>query len=157
MAFLVTDDEPLYGTPNNDVLVFTSNVGATEMYGGLGNDLLVGNNDCFLYGGGGRDTLVGGAGSTFLNGGAGCDLLVGHGYFTDMVGGPGHDLFEPALNGVAHTFIEDFQHGVDRLRVPANAHYHPADETLYVGRVAVAQIETNGHAAHVTQADFLFV
>lgn len=155
--FLVTDDQALYGTSGNDVLVFTSNVGSTELYGGPGNDLLIAANDSGLYGGSGRDILIGGNGSAYLDGGSGCDLLIGHGYFTYMIGGPGRDLFEPSISGGSQTFIEDFQHGIDRIRVPAIAHYDRPSETLFVGTIAIAQVETNGHAAHMTVSDFLFV
>jgi Ca2+-binding RTX toxin-like protein len=50
----------------------------SNVTGGAGNDILVGNAaDNLLLGGAGRDILIGGAGTDTLNGGAGDDILVG--------------------------------------------------------------------------------
>ncbi len=82
----------LYGLAGDDRLVAALGV-SVEIYGGDGNDILIGNsaND-LLYGENGDDLLSGGAGSDVLLGGAGRDVLIG-GSQTDLIfGGAGDDL-----------------------------------------------------------------
>jgi Ca2+-binding RTX toxin-like protein len=64
-----------------------------RVYGGSGNDLIVGNNaDDALFGNGGNDTLIAGTGQTALWGGDGNDLLIADNGTTDYVnGGAGDD------------------------------------------------------------------
>ena len=80
-------DDTLYGGDGNDVLL--GNGGHDEIYGGAGNDLVnagSGNDDA--YGGDGNDILnledgddlgVGGAGNDIINAGDGEDLVYGDG------------------------------------------------------------------------------
>lgn len=160
MFFTTETNGEYHGTASADVFVFTSNFGAPEFFGGAGNDLLIGGGQSsWLYGEGGCDRLIAGSGSNFLDGGGGADTLIGSGAYTDMIGGAGRDVFAPFLNG--WTSIDDFEHGVDKIRIPAGfqsrVHYRAASEGLFVGGVEIGTVETNGHAAHVTYADFLFV
>ncbi len=99
-----TDDDTIYGGKGNDVLIagetildidglnslinnsnninlneyYTNSVSRNELYGGAGDDLLIGDkgNDK-LYGGDGNDTLYGGMGDDILNAGSGSDNLIG--------------------------------------------------------------------------------
>lgn len=82
--------------------------GADWLMGGAGHDLLIGGagNDT-LDGGLGRDTLDGGAGVDVLTGGAGADLLLG---------GGGADVFA-FRSGQGRDVIDDFQDGIDRIRL----------------------------------------
>lgn len=85
--FLLNPSE-IYGGPGNDVLVGGSNVDLID--GGQGNDIILGGirpsdgNDTLL-GREGRDILIGHLGADMLFGGAGDDLLlVGEVYFDDL-------------------------------------------------------------------------
>ncbi|WP_160255774.1 Ig-like domain-containing protein [Acinetobacter indicus] len=72
------------------------------VYGGSGNDTLVGNsydlglydNDDYLYGGAGNDILLGGGGQSFLYGEEGDDILNAQGGSTSLLsGGAGSDTY----------------------------------------------------------------
>ena len=84
-------------------------INVNGVYGGSGNDLIIGNNqDNFLRGGSGDDTISGKGGQDILEGGAGSD---------NLTGGDGIDLFvfKPSninVNFVNETdFITDFGYG----------------------------------------------
>ena len=85
----------------------SSHDGNDHLYGGTGDDILVGmgGND-HLYGGEGHDILLGGSGNDVLVGGKGDDILAG---------GTGNDIFKYTagdLDGVAHgDTITDFHLG----------------------------------------------
>ncbi|WP_333496307.1 Ig-like domain-containing protein, partial [Kluyvera sp. CHPC 1.251] len=71
-------NDVLYGGEGNDILV-----------GGGGNDMLYGGEgDDILYGGTGNDTLIGGKGDDTLYGGSGSDT------FTWLKGDDGHDVIK---------------------------------------------------------------
>ena len=85
----------------------SSHDGNDHLYGGTGDDILVGmgGND-HLYGGEGHDILLGGSGNDVLVGGKGDDILAG---------GTGNDIFKYTagdLDGVTHgDTITDFHLG----------------------------------------------
>ena len=85
----------------------SSHDGNDHLYGGTGDDILVGmgGND-HLYGGEGHDILLGGSGNDVLAGGKGDDILAG---------GTGNDIFKYTagdLDGVTHgDTITDFHLG----------------------------------------------
>lgn len=90
----------IYGGDGNDLLVggFASDeidggAGIDRIWGGLGNDFLFGGdgND-FIYGREGSDVLVGGAGNDFLEGLGGADILIGGLGVDRIVGGTGDDI-----------------------------------------------------------------
>lgn len=86
--------------------------GHDRLFGDAGNDRLAGEagNDV-LQGGPGNDTLWGGQGADLLAGGAGNDRCVG---------GTGADVFLFA-NGTGADRVDDFQPGLDRLRIQSPA------------------------------------
>ena len=100
-----TDVEALYGGSGNDAIVGNNNV-ANYLYGGAGNDILMGGNqDDYLQGDDGNDSMWGHAGNDTFHGGNGSD---------SMVGGIGNDLFY-ARDGWAgvDTVIGDNNWGVN--------------------------------------------
>ena len=78
--------EQIYGGSGNDTLIGT--IGSETLWGGAGHDFINGGaqND-FLYGGNGNDTIDGAAGNDRLIGGSGADKfrLVGAGLGNDTV------------------------------------------------------------------------
>jgi Ca2+-binding RTX toxin-like protein len=99
----------VFGQAGNDMLVLDESNGAlppAQMFGGTGNDTLIGGsggdllfgqsgNDTLL-GKGGSDLLFGGAGNDVLTGGDGDDQVFGEGGNDRMIWNPGDDtdLFE---------------------------------------------------------------
>jgi Ca2+-binding RTX toxin-like protein len=98
----------IYGKKGNDfILIDETNgkiLGGIEMYGGEGDDTLIGgsgpdaemgnNGNDLLIGGAGDDGLNGGNGSDTLIGGAGNDLLSGGDGTDRLNGGDGNDLLD---------------------------------------------------------------
>jgi len=79
----------LEGSEGNDLLIGTG----AEMWGGEGNDTLVGGNRSdTLDGGIGDDLITGGRGDDFLNGESGRDTLDGQGGNDELIGGSDDDL-----------------------------------------------------------------
>lgn len=103
----------LRGGAGDDAIVLDENAPAAEIYGGAGNDTLVGalNND-ELYGEDGNDSLDGSGGNDRIEGGAGNDYLMGGtdldyddatlaaGYFDrdSLFGGDGDDTLSGGLD-----------------------------------------------------------
>jgi Ca2+-binding RTX toxin-like protein len=79
----------------NDTVTFSGTLAVPRfVYGGTGNDILVGGDGpAVLVGGAGNDTLTGGAARDILIGGLGADSLSGNG--DDDVLIPGATLFDP--------------------------------------------------------------
>ncbi len=142
LIFAGKGDDTVYGGGGNDVIVASEGTFADRdtVFGGFGNDwVFTGNGDDFLAGGlghdelragGGNDTLVGGFGNDELLAHSGNDLLIGYhetGTTTTEVdtlwGGSGADIFAlgnsfgDAYLGSGYAIIEDFQKGVDDIRV----------------------------------------
>ena len=111
--YLLYDEATNTGfTLNADVeaLEFTGNatgaaLGLTGVFGGTGNDKLVGldGNDVF-NGGDGADTIRGGGGNDTLTGGSGVD---------EMAGGAGDDVFY--VDNALDIVIEQAGHGADTI------------------------------------------
>ena len=110
-----------YGLGGNDKLVASDSDRSYHLYGGNGDDQLVGyaRND-ELYGGSGNDNLYGYGGRDYLEGGKGKDKLGGF-YGNDVLsGGGGKDtfFFESRLNGKQNfDRILDFDSGEDRMKL----------------------------------------
>lgn len=97
--------DALYGGAGDDILI-----------GGSGNDVLHGGTgDDILMGGHGNDTLHGGDGNDILFGGSGNDTLIGGKGDNILVGGDGNDTFKfssDSLEGKTHgDTITDFHVG----------------------------------------------
>ena len=99
------------GTDGPDVL----HGGCSEVVLGLGgDDTLYADDGCYyfeadtLYGGAGDDTLVGGPANDILNGGPGDDTIQGGGGSDILVGGPGHDHLDTG-NGGDTVYAQDGQ------------------------------------------------
>jgi RTX calcium-binding nonapeptide repeat (4 copies)/Calpain family cysteine protease len=83
----------VYGGAGNDTIVGTP--GADRLDGGSGNDTITGGaGDDVLIGGYGNDTLNGGAGNDWMSGDAGDDLLIGGSGRDVMTGGDGYDRYQ---------------------------------------------------------------
>jgi Ca2+-binding RTX toxin-like protein len=83
------------GDGGNNILDFTSTVlNGVIVDGGIGNDLIIGNNQsaALLLGAAGNDTLRGGLSSDVLNGGVGNDSLDGGAGNDILDGGDGSDV-----------------------------------------------------------------
>jgi hypothetical protein len=83
-----------FGLDGNDTIIVDSRIlESAVLFGGSGNDVLIGGGgDDELDGGNGKDTLVGGAGDDALCGGNGNDVLAG-GLGDDILfGEPGNDV-----------------------------------------------------------------
>ena len=78
-----------YGGPGDDsIIVFPTITLAADLFGGDGNDFLVGGGgNNVLVGGAGDDFLIGGRGRNLLIGGAGSDVLLGTGGDDILIGG----------------------------------------------------------------------
>lgn len=90
--------------------------GNDRVFAGNGNDLLVGQEGHdVLHGEAGADRIFGGAGNDVLRGGWGGDLLDGGAGRNTLAGGVGADTFR--FTEASTTRIQDFQNGLDRLRI----------------------------------------
>ena len=108
----------LYGGGGDDILIGGDD-GVDVLRGGSGNDVLLGNGgDDLLYGGSGDDELEGGAGDDELQGNSGADTFVFH---ESAVGMRIAQSFSVAnSNGstdLGSDTIVDFQPGVDRIDI----------------------------------------
>ena len=97
------DVEGLFGGSGNDVLIGNNN--ANQLYGGAGNDIMFGNGGAdYLSGGDGNDSMWGHDGNDILHGGNGND---------SMVGGNGNDTFYARDGWGLDTVIGDNLWGVN--------------------------------------------
>lgn len=107
-----SDDSDIYdvslGDGNDTVTIAAANSAYASIYGGTGNDVMLGNGSVVLYGENGNDRIDGGGGVWGLGsfGGRGDDVLTGcayecHGGADDdtLTGGPSEDLDQNTLFG----------------------------------------------------------
>ena len=95
----------LFGGAGNDTLIGAS--GNDQLFGGTGDDILLGKGgDDLLFGGSGNDTLTGGAGSDQMFGQSGKDRMIWNpGDGSDLMeGGDGNDTAEVNGGNGAETF-----------------------------------------------------
>ncbi len=118
----------IYGGAGNDSITIDESVTiATEIYGGSGDDSIIGGSgDNLIFGGegqdriyarGGNDELYGGEGGDIIEGGAGNDVLYGgagndtlRGFAGDdaLYGGLGNDTLEGGVDNDTYYFANDF-------------------------------------------------
>ncbi|MEH2078866.1 MAG: hypothetical protein V7K89_02270 [Nostoc sp.] len=103
------------GISNNTLNASSFTIASVYLYGGNGNDSLLGssNND-YLYGQNDSDRLIGNAGNDHLYGGAGDDILIGGAGNDLLYGQTGVDIFVLA-SGNGNDSILDFKDGIDKL------------------------------------------
>ncbi len=108
--------ERVFGGTGNDSLLGNST--RNLLRGGDGSDTLAGRAGAdVLVGGTGDDRLSGGDDADTLNGGAGNDTLIG-GTGADLFRGRGgSDVFDFGANGGARDTVEDFSAALDHLRL----------------------------------------
>jgi Ca2+-binding RTX toxin-like protein len=126
------------GTGGNDVIRVGENVTQpVEVFGGDGNDVIVGGmNDATLHGGGGNDLLFGGDGRNLLDGGDGNDLLEVPGNNRNaatLLGGRGNDLLfggkgNDRLEGGDGNDVLDGRGGTDTLLGGGGKDVHAKDK-----------------------------
>ena len=111
-------DDVLWGAGGMDTISGSS--GNDYLYGGSSNDKLDGGSGTdVLRGDGGNDVLFGNSGNDYLKGGTGNDVLRGGTGVDVLQGGSGADDFEFRIaDGTSTDTIEDFEVGVDQLRLP---------------------------------------
>jgi Ca2+-binding RTX toxin-like protein len=115
------------GYEGNDTLLGLANAN-NMLYGGFGNDVLMGHQgDDFLFGQDGNDTLLGAGGNDHLFGGRGNDLLIAMDGFNTLWGGAGGDRFSVHVAG--QTIIADLKIG-DGDTLDFRGHYKTAKEVL---------------------------
>ncbi|GAB4336124.1 MAG: hypothetical protein Kow0089_06170 [Desulfobulbaceae bacterium] len=109
-------DDTLQGMGGNDTV--DGGDGNDALFGGPGNDTLVGGlGTDTLNAGTGNDNLDGGPGQDILFGDAGNDVLKGGAALDIITGGGGSDQFVYANIGEGGDQINDFQTGIDQLRI----------------------------------------
>jgi cysteinyl-tRNA synthetase len=110
-----------YGLGGDDTLVTTNKNRSYVLYGGNGDDQLVGyRKGDELYGGSDADNLYGYGGDDYLDGGAGRDFLGGFKGDDVLSGGRGDDafFFETKLDAKTNfDKILDFRPGEDEMRL----------------------------------------
>lgn len=115
----------IFGRGGDDSLTGLGN-GPTFLFGGRGNDYLIGDyspgldatGDDFLFGGRGDDFLSGMAGNDRLSGGAGADHLKGGEGDDILIGGKGRDVFRMSIDGTnGLDTIRDFRSGADKIKL----------------------------------------
>lgn len=113
-------DEVISARFGNDIV--RAGRGNDVVYGGAGDDQLSGQaGRDELRGAGGDDLLDGGGGNDRLRGMTGRDVLVGGSGDDVLSGGSGADTFVFAANAVGRDRIDDFEDGIDRLRIEGSS------------------------------------
>ncbi len=106
--------ENIYGGAGNDTLI--GNRKANLIKGGAGNDHISGGGGTDnLYGNGGRDVIKGGGGADHLDGGAGRDRLDGGAGNDVLTGGAGRDQFVFKGAAAGQDVVTDFTDTTDQL------------------------------------------
>ncbi len=106
--------ENIYGGAGNDALI--GNRKANLIKGGAGNDHISGGGGADrLYGNGGRDVIKGGGGVDRLDGGAGHDRLDGGSGNDVLTGGAGPDQFVFKGAAMGQDLVTDFTDTTDQL------------------------------------------
>ena len=103
----------IYGGAGNDTIVGGNSGTGETIYGGSGNDTISGNN--------GVDSLYGGSGNDIIDGGEGKDTIIG-GFGADtLTGGTGSDTFKYLSLADSGDHITDFDTNGDVLEFTVTA------------------------------------
>ena len=130
----------LFGGAGNDTLIGGS--GGDMLFGGSGNDILLGKGgNALLFGGAGNDTLIGGTGDDQVFGEAGNDLMIWN-------PGEGSDLFEGGDG--TDTAQVNGGNGAENFTITANGsrvrfdRVSPAPFSLDIGTTENLVVNANG-------------
>ncbi|AMN44277.1 beta strand repeat-containing protein [Rhodoplanes sp. Z2-YC6860] len=141
----------LFGGAGNDTLIGGS--GNDQLFGGAGNDTLEGKggND-LLFGGAGNDTLIGGSGDDQMFGGSGNDLMIWNpGDGTDLMeGGDGNDTAQ--VNGGNAAEVFTITANGSRVRFDRIS---PAPFSLDIGTTENLVVNANGGDDTITAGNGL--
>ncbi|MEH2022998.1 DUF4347 domain-containing protein [Nostoc sp.] len=151
------------GISNNTLDASSFTIGSVYLYGGNGNDSLVGgsNND-YLYGQNDSDRLIGNAGNDYLYGGAGDDILIGGAGNDLLYGQTGADIFVLA-SGNGNDSILDFKDGIDKLGLFGGLSYGALTISATSNKTSIRITSTNETLAIlsginpslITESDFI--
>ncbi|MBN3924983.1 DUF4347 domain-containing protein [Nostoc sp. NMS4] len=151
------------GISKNTLDASSFTIGGVYLYGGNGNDSLLGSssND-YLYGENDSDRLIGNAGNDYLYGGAGDDILIGGAGNDLLYGQTGADIFVLA-SGNGNDSILDFKDGIDKLGLFGGLTYGALTISASSNKTSIRITSTNETLAIlsginpslITESDFI--
>jgi uncharacterized delta-60 repeat protein len=151
------------GISHNTLDASSFTIGSVYLYGGNGNDsLLGGSNNDYLYGQNDSDRLIGNAGNDYLYGGAGDDILIGGAGNDFLYGQTGADIFVLA-SGNGNDSILDFKDGIDKLGLFGGLTYGALTISANSNKTSIRITSTNEtlailsgiNATLITESDFI--
>ncbi|MBN3943305.1 DUF4347 domain-containing protein [Nostoc sp. NMS9] len=151
------------GISKNTLDASSFTIGSVYLYGGNGNDsLLGGSNNDYLYGQNDSDRLIGNAGNDYLYGGAGDDILIGGAGNDLLYGQTGADIFVLA-SGNGSDSIFDFKDGIDKLGLFGGLTYGALTISASSNKTSIRITSTNETLAIlsginpslITESDFI--
>ncbi len=151
------------GISNNTLNASSFTIASVYLYGGNGNDsLLGGSNNDYLYGQNDSDRLIGNAGNDYLYGGAGDDILIGGAGNDLLYGQTGADIFVLA-SGNGSDSIFDFKDGIDKLGLFGGLTYGALTISASSNKTSIRITSTNEtlailsgiNASLITESDFI--
>ncbi|WP_375478733.1 DUF4347 domain-containing protein [uncultured Nostoc sp.] len=151
------------GISNNTLNASSFTIASVYLYGGNGNDsLLGGSNNDYLYGQNDSDRLIGNAGNDYLYGGAGDDILIGGAGNDLLYGQTGADIFVLASGNGSDT-IFDFKDGIDKLGLFSGLTYGALTISANSNKTSIRITSTNETLAIlsginpslITESDFI--
>jgi uncharacterized delta-60 repeat protein len=151
------------GISHNTLDASSFTIGSVYLYGGNGNDsLLGGSNNDYLYGQNDSDRLIGNAGNDYLYGGAGDDILIGGAGNDLLYGQTGADIFVVA-SGNGNDSILDFKDGIDKLGLFGGLTYGALTISASSNKTSIRITSTNEtlailsgiNATLITESDFI--
>ncbi|MBN4005233.1 DUF4347 domain-containing protein [Nostoc sp. LPT] len=151
------------GISKNTLDASSFTIASVYLYGGNGNDsLLGGSNNDYLYGQNDSDRLIGNAGNDYLYGGAGDDILIGGAGNDLLYGQTGADIFVLASGNGSDT-IFDFKDGIDKLGLFGGLTYGALTISASSNKTSIRITSTNETLAIlsginpslITESDFI--
>ncbi len=139
LLFGAQGDDTLYAA-GQELLIppfVLDDVRGARMFGGAGNDLIVGSDRWDrMQGGPGNDRLLGFAGNDWMRGGPGTDHVIGHNGSDDLLGGGGSDVVlgdrrdSAVRGGGGHDFCPDLTNTQSWRGCESRFGVNSADSTL---------------------------